>query len=88
MTRTSILDELSSYVPHTNTEMFVEGQAMQVIASVKNLITFMDKSYSPELSEDLKKRLLLAIKNDDSEKFRRQIRKIREMKTRGVEGDN
>jgi len=76
----SIVDELNSYVPAKGKDMFIEGRAQQVIASARNLIKLVESSYSPELAEDLTKRLLSAIKNDDSEKFCRKVRQIRESK--------
>ncbi len=76
----SIVEELSSYVPPKNKEIFIEGRAQQVIASARNLIRLVEDSYSPEMADDLTKRLLSAIRNDDSEKFCRKIRQIRENK--------
>jgi len=74
----SILDELGTYVPDKNKDVFIEGRAHQVIASARNLIKLVEQNYSPEVAEDLTKRLLSAIKNDDSEKFCRKVRQIRE----------
>lgn len=76
----SIVDELNAYVPDRNKEVFIEGRAEQVIASARNLIKLVETNYSPEIAEDLTKRLLSAIKNNDSEKFCRKIRQIRESK--------
>lgn len=76
----SIVEELSSYVPPKNKEVFIEGRAQQVIASARNLIKLVEQSYSPEIAEDLTKRLLSAIKNDDTEKFCRKVRQIKECK--------
>lgn len=76
----SIVEELGSYVPPKNKDVFIEGRAQQVIASARNLIKLVEESYSQELADDLTKRLLSAIKNDDSEKFCRKVRQIRENK--------
>lgn len=76
----SIVDELNSYVPVKNKEVAIEGRARQVIASARNLINLVEANFSPELAEDLTRRLLSSIKNDDSEKFCRKIRQIRESK--------
>lgn len=83
MTKQSIMNELSSYVPQSNKEMFIEGQAVQLISSAQHLITLLDKTYQPELADELKRRLLTAIKNNDTEKFCRRVRKIRELKAKG-----
>ena len=74
----SIVDELSAYIPPKNKEAFLEGRAQQVIASARNLIELVENNYSPEVAEDLTKRLLSAIKNNDSEKFCRKVRQVRE----------
>ena len=76
----SIVDELNAYVPTKNKDVFIEGRAQQVIASARNLIKLVEESFPPELADDLTKRLLSAIKNDDSEKFCRKVRQIRESK--------
>jgi uncharacterized protein (UPF0305 family) len=76
----SIVDELNTYVPTRNKDVFIEGRAQQVIASARNLIRLVQESYDPEVADDLTKRLLSAIKNDDTEKFCRKIRQIRESK--------
>lgn len=76
----SILDELGSYVPDHNKEAAIEGRALQVIASARNLIKLVEANFPPEISEDLTKRLLSAIKNDDSEKFCRRIRKVGQLR--------
>lgn len=79
----TILDELSSYVPNKNKDVFIEGRAQQVIASARNLISLLESNYPPELAEDLTKRLLSSIKNNDSEKFCRKVRQIRESRNNG-----
>jgi uncharacterized protein (UPF0305 family) len=76
----SIVEELSSYVPPKSKDVFIEGRAQQVIASARNLIQLVEQSYSPEIAEDLTKRLLSAIKNDDSEKFCRKVRQVRQIR--------
>lgn len=76
----SIVDELGTYIPSKNKDTFIEGRAQQVIASARNLIKLVETTYPPELAEDLTRRLLSAIKNDDSEKFCRKVRQIKESK--------
>lgn len=73
-----ILEELGNYVPSKNKEVFIEGRAEQVVASARNLIKLVESTYSAELAEDLTRRLISAIKNNDSEKFCRKIRQIKE----------
>ena len=72
----SILDYLTNTSPN-NRVAFVESRAMQVIASYNNLVKLITESYNEETADDLKKRLLLAIKNNDDQKFSRKIENIR-----------
>ncbi len=72
----SILDELTNTAPN-NRDAFVESRAMQVIASYNNLVNLISESYDAEIADDLKKRLLLAIKNNDDQKFSRKIESLR-----------
>ena len=74
----SIVDEIGDYVPYRDRDIFIESRAQQVIASALHLIKLINESYTPDLAEDLTKRLLSAIRNEDEEKFRRKARQIRE----------
>ncbi len=74
----SIVEEIGDYVPYRDRDIFIESRAQQVIASALHLIKLINESYTPDLAEDLTKRLLSAIRNEDEEKFRRKARQIRE----------
>lgn len=74
----SIVEELSDYAPKKDRDLFIESRAQQVLASVAHLFELINESYSEEDAEDLSRRLLLAMKNNDEQKFRRKIRQIRE----------
>jgi len=74
----TIIEALGTIVPTNNKELFIESRAQQVIASARHLIQLLENSFPDEVSDDLTKRLLLAIKNDDSEKFCRKMRQLRE----------
>lgn len=76
----SLLDELSDSAPLRDRELFIESRAQQVLASVSHLMRLIRESYEGEIADDLQRRLLLAIKNEDEQKFRRKIRQIRESK--------
>ena len=74
----SIIDELSNYIPENNKEIFIEARGQQVIASALNLITLIKETYDEETSSDLTKRLVRSILNADPEKFVRRTRQLRE----------
>lgn len=88
MTINRIFDELSAYVPKTNTDMFIEGQVVQIVANAANLVDLIDSTYPKELADELKRRLITAIKTKDSSKFCRRVRKLREAKVKVVDYGN
>lgn len=78
---TSLVDELSNYVPARDRELFIESRARQVIASVVNLMDLLDESYDDDTADELKRRLVNSIKTKDEKKFRRKIKQLREKGT-------
>ncbi len=74
----SMLDQLSDYTPSKNKELFIESRGQQVIASALNLIRLIRESFDEEVANDLSKRLVRAIANEDQEKFIRRCRQLRE----------
>ena len=58
--------------------MFIESRGQQVIASALNLIRLIRESFDEEVANDLSKRLVRAIANEDQEKFIRRCRQLRE----------
>lgn len=77
----SILEELD-YAPRRDRDLFIESRGAQVIASALNLIRMIRENYDKETADDLTKRLVRAIANEDEEKFRRRLRQIREARGR------
>lgn len=57
--------------------MFIESRAQQVIASAINLFELLEESYDETLADELKRRLVNAIKSGDEMKFRRKIQQIK-----------
>lgn len=75
----TFLDELRDYEPPGGVDQhaLIDNQASQIIASVGNLYKLIESTYSPEVSNDLKKRLILSLKDADYSKFHRKIKSIR-----------
>lgn len=73
----SILNDLSNYVPNKDKHNIIEQRVKNAIASFNNVSVLIDDNFTKEEAEELKKRVLLAMKNNDPDKF---IRKIREYK--------
>jgi hypothetical protein len=76
----SLLEEITSIVPQRDRESFVENKAINVIASTKNLVEYIQENFDKEASEDLIKRLFNSLRTGDDSKFRRGIKQIKEAK--------
>lgn len=73
----SIIEELDRFVPERDKHLIIEARASNVIASAMNLIALISESFTNEEAEELNKRLIGAIKNQDPDKFNRKIREFR-----------
>lgn len=76
----SILEEITNIVPQRDKESFVENKAINVIASTKYLVEFINENFPSEQRDDLLKRLFNSLKTGDDNKFRRGIKAIKEAK--------
>jgi hypothetical protein len=63
-------------------DLFVPRRASNVIAGAVNLINLIGESFTDEEAEELAKRLVSAIKNQDPDKFNRKIREYRKIQER------
>lgn len=73
----SLLDELQENIPNRSKDEFIQSQANQVISSARNLLSLIKDNYSDEETDDLLRGLILSIKDGDSLKFDRRIKKIK-----------
>lgn len=76
----SILDELSQLGVGKNAGLIIESRANHIISSAINLINQVRETYDGPEAEELERRLLSSIKNQDPQKFVRGLRKINESK--------
>ena len=76
----SLLEEITGIVPQKDKEYFVENKAINVIASTRYLVEYINSNFPKEQSEDLIKRLFNSLKTGDESKFRRGIKQIKETK--------
>lgn len=74
----SILEELDSLRLQKDRENLVESRANHVIAGAINLINFIRENYTPEQADELERRLLNSIRSQDSSKFSRGIKRVRD----------
>jgi hypothetical protein len=71
----SLLEELESVGNYRDINHIIENRANNLIVSAINLLELINKHYSSDKAELLEKRLLSAIKNKDTAKFARSVRK-------------
>lgn len=71
----SLIEELEELGKNRDMNHIIENRATNIITSAINLLELLNKCYDQETSELLEKKLLSAIKNKDSSKFTRHIKK-------------
>lgn len=74
----SILQELNEIAEVRNKDALYESRAVNIINSAINLIQSLHEHYGPDAADELERRLINAIKGQDSAKFSRGIRRIAE----------
>jgi hypothetical protein len=74
----SILQELNSIAEVRSTDALIESRATNIINSAINLLESIHKHYDPAEADELERRLINAIKGQDTAKFTRGVRKFAE----------
>ena len=72
----SILSEINSYVPNKNKSEMIEVRAQHAISSAIYLLSLLEENYSEEEAEILTKRFLSSVKNKDTARFTRALKKM------------
>jgi predicted transcriptional regulator len=72
----SILEELDSLKIQKDKNAIIESRAQHVIQGAINLINFIKENYNNEQADELQRRLLNSIRNQDTTKFSRGIKRI------------
>jgi len=73
----SLLEEINSISPVKDNKIILESRGVNAISSIVNLLEMIENHYEPEVAQDLTKRVMLSIKNRDSERFLRGVKKLR-----------
>ena len=73
----SILDELDSLLVHKDKDNLVESRANHVISGAINLVNYIRENYDAEQASELERRLINSIRSQDSTKFTRGVRRMR-----------
>ena len=76
----SIVDELASIGADRDRSRLIGSRASNVIASEINLRTYIRENYDATTADELERRLLSSIKNQDPSKFTRRVRGLQENK--------
>lgn len=71
----SLLEELETIAQNRDTKYIIESRANSIITSAIHLLEVIQRNFTPEQAEILERKLLIAIKNRDSDKFSRSLRK-------------
>lgn len=72
----SILEELESLRLPKDKHNLVESRALHVIQGAVNLINLIRENYSSDQADELERRLINSIKQQDSSKFSRGVKRI------------
>ena len=73
----SIIDELDSLLVHKDKDNLVESRANHVISGAINLVNYIRENYDAEQAAELERRLINSIRSQDSTKFTRGVRRMR-----------
>jgi hypothetical protein len=73
----SLLEEINSISPAKDKIQLLESRGTNAISAIINLIEMIESSYDDETAQDLYKRMMLSIKNKDTDRFIRGIKKLR-----------
>ena len=73
----SLLEELDTLRLHKDRENLVESRANHVITGAINLIQFIRENYDTAQAEELERRLLNSIRAQDSSKFGRGVKRLK-----------
>jgi hypothetical protein len=76
----SLLEEINSIAPVKDKVQILENRGNNAISSIINLLEMIENDYSPEIQQDLTKRIMLSIKNRDNDRFMRGLKKIKKSK--------
>jgi hypothetical protein len=71
----SLLEELNSMYVERDRRLIIENRARNIIDSAIRLLEEIEHEYTPEQAENLTRKLLNAIRNRDTDKFARSVRR-------------
>jgi hypothetical protein len=74
----SLLEELETIGKNRDTNHIIESRANSIITSAIHLLEVIDRNFSAEQAAVLERKLLVAIKSRDGEKFARGLKRSKD----------
>jgi hypothetical protein len=74
----SLLEELETIGKNRDTSHIIESRANNIITSAIHLLEVIERNFTAEQAAILEKKLLIAIKNRDGEKFTRSLKRSKD----------
>ena len=71
----SLLEELESMHQERDSRLIIENRARNLIENAIRLFEQIEQAYNPEQAEILQRKLMNAIRNRDTDKFSRSVRR-------------
>lgn len=71
----SLLEELELLGQNRDTRHIIENRANNIISSAIHLLEVIERNFTPEQAAVLEKKLLIAIKSRDQDKFNRSLKR-------------
>lgn len=72
----SLLEELDTMLSVKDKNSLLESRAVNVIQTAINLLSYIKENYDEATAIELERRLLNGIRNRDTEKFSRAVKKV------------
>ena len=76
----SILEELDTIIADKDKDLVIEARALHAISNAIHVLKQIHEHYSADESDELSRRFMLAIKNNNVRKFESGIKTIKENK--------
>ena len=75
-----LLEELDSISLPRDRVHLIESRAQHIIAGATNLVNLIKETYDDGVAEEMERKLLLAIKRQDPNKFNNGLKKLKKWK--------
>ncbi len=73
----SLLQEINDLAPKKDKVNILESRGNNALSAIINVLEMIDESYDQATAQDLQKRIMLCIKNRDTERFARGVKQLR-----------